>query len=356
MEQRPRTRLALLLVLPLASSQHTISERTLRLPAEATITLTAQPGCFEWSSERSDIAEIAGEPVCDGSSSTVTIRTKAPLPGGASCAFVTARAVDAANAEAAAADLFCEINVATVASVRIETTVRSMVAHELQWLQLTASDADGNAFSPLGLSALDVAWRFSPPGLVNPLAPSETMQQLDASLAELEAVGARAADGTAKWLRYHRLAVLAGGTPAAAVKVTAEVLPAAAAEPRAASRRPVADTSILSVEPSSLELAPKGRAVLSPLMTLLYKLRTCGDGGRCSAPPPGKVGPAWRVEPPPVAGVLGGLVTARAAGAYVATLIPTTTLISADVPSYRERASPVSKITLRDWLIAFGID
>ncbi len=288
-----------------AGRPYMISERSLRLPADATITLTASPGCFEWSSERFDIASIVeGSVRCDGESSSVEIRTHAPSGGGSPCAFITAHPIlpdDAAPAksEAPPADLFCEINVAEVAKIGIRMTTHHMVSHELQWFALSAVDREGNTFSPPGLHGLDVSWSISPSDAITPVPPSETSQRLNPSLRAVEAGGGD------RWRTYYKLAVLAAAHPTERVRVDAQV----------SGRGGPTTTEILTVEPSSLELAPKALAIVAPLMSLHYALRTCGTGGRCSAPPPGRVGPTWRIEPGRVARVAAGSVTALAAGA-----------------------------------------
>ena len=276
-----------------SSSQLTISHRTIRLQPGAEFSLaanggTSDPCAIEWASERPDITEVLSTS-CDGGSSFATVRTHElpPASEGRVITFVTARARDDKGDDT----VYCEVNVAPIARLHIQTTVRDMLAHELQWLELAAEDGAGNAFSPAGLEALDVEWRFDPPGLVELLPPSETRQQLDAPLQH--------AEESKVWQRFYRVAIRAGGQPAEAF--------AAMARTATATAKPEA----LSIELPIVTLTPPGRAVLAPSFELQYALRSCASrGGRCSAPPASELR-TWSVAPDAVATVTSdGLLTA----------------------------------------------
>ena len=300
-----------LLVLVAAScngvaSLNTISERTLRLQPEVEFELVARGDdqafgdCFRWETARPDIAEIVSEE-CDNGESTVRVRTHAPATefGGSArvFTFVTATPLDGRSDA-----VFCEVNVALIASLTVHTQVKAMLAHELQWLTLGAHDIKGNAFSLQGLAALEVDWSFDPDGLLDKLRPSDTQQTLDPALA--------AAERSGQWARYHQIAVRAGGKPMSAINVAA-VLRNEQTVGEAQQR--VVGRARLSIEPSELELLPSSRAVLAPSMRMQYALWRCGKNGRCSKPPPSPT--SWSVLPPQIGGITSnGLLTAAIPG------------------------------------------
>ena len=303
----------------------TISERTVRLQPHVSFELVVRgrSGCFEWASERPDVAVVVGQrcegdapnaanrTCCDGAS-VATVRTL-ELPaddddGGDGfdaegnavqphrvLTFVTARPLDG-EPDA----VYCEVNVAPIARLEILTTVRNMNAHELQWLGLSAFDEIGNAFSPTALEWLNVSWSFDPQGPIRPIAPAETRQQLDETLARMGATG--------NWPRYHRLAVLAGNKTGAAIRATAQI-----GGGRAGGRGGgvVVAVEMLSVLPSTLSLFPPGRAVLAPATTLQYVLLSCGVD-HCARM--ATFGAKWSVAPEAVASVQAGTVLAIEGG------------------------------------------
>ena len=266
----------------------TISERTVRVHPSVEFTLTARGGqtnCFDWTSERPDIAEVVSESCGDGESRAL-VRTHAPAVAQAESSrlitFVTARPTGGEFDS-----VFCEINVGQIERLQVLTTVKKMLAHELQWLRLVAQDAEGNAFSPASLEALDITWRFEPDQYLTPMRPSETRQQLDDAITAAEAAG--------RWERYHRLAVRAGSEPRDPIKVTAVLR-----DRDASGGGVVIGHTTLSIEPSYESLHPSERAVVAPTMSLQYALRTCSRGGtRCAAPPRARCRPRGASRRPP---------------------------------------------------------
>ena len=156
----------------------------------------------------------------------------------------------------------CEINVALIASLSIQTTVRKMLAHELQWLSLAAHDLNGNAFSAQGLEALEVDWSFTPKDFLHILQPNETRQALEPALAAVDASG--------RWARYQRIAVRAGSEAWDAIDATAVLRDE---QTVGEGRKKVAGRARLSIERSVMSLTPSARAVLAPSMSLKYALR-----------------------------------------------------------------------------------
>lgn len=299
----------------------TISERIVRVQHDVEFELVARgrAGCFEWVSERSDIAEVLTDSVhCSGTASSVRIRTHSPMTtatGGRIITFVTARAL------VGEADIvFCEVNVAHIVKLRVEAMVHRMYAHELQWLTLAAYDEMGNAFSQPALDALDVSWTFDPPGLVRQIPPAQTRQKLDSSLAAVGESG--------RWQHYYRIAVMAD-----AALADKRGLVARATVGGRTGRQQVEAHEVLTVEPSELTLIPEGRAVLAPTMTLQYSLRTCGKE-KCLSPYPSKFEPSWFVEPEQIAQVKQGLLDARITGEAVLHVSQPSKFFNASAPVF----------------------
>ena len=292
-----------------------ISDRTLRVQPDIKFELTVRggTGCIEWVSERPDVAKIVGQKCegdgeltgnktcCAGAASVASVHTIAPPPGKTQrwFTFIHANALDGKHDT-----IFCEVNVAPLDQLRVVTTVRQELhAHELQWLQLSAYDALptiylhggsslGNVFSSPALEALDVQWHFHPEGLLQPVPPNETRQQLDGALA---AAGDR-------WQRYHRLAVVAGSNTEAyplEVRVSASV-----ALTGGAGRRVVSPEETLTIQPSVLRLVPPGRVALPPMMQVQFKLLTCDNHtGECQKEPHHNRAPDWSALPTEIANV-----------------------------------------------------
>ncbi|KAL3927052.1 MAG: hypothetical protein SGPRY_003000 [Prymnesium sp.] len=279
-----------------------ISERNVLLPPESEVELSVQGGgpCLEWSSDREDLASIVSS-YCKEGISFATLRT-GRAPQGLKRAFITAQAARGGGAgeggeeggEEATEPLICEVNVAEVQSLQILTVTRRMVAQELQWLQVSALDGDGNAFSLLGVRTMRFEWSFSPVGALVLRPPHSTRQQLDPELLTLS-------DSEAK--RYFKIPVRALPLPTG-VEVRAQLVHPS---------RHVVRREMVQILNASLLIEPASLVVMAPGMGTQYRLRYCPELAECHQPSQSST--LWSIHPSSVASINGsGYADALAVG------------------------------------------
>lgn len=175
-----------------------ISARNLLLTPGTPFQLSATPGCFKWiAADSALLAVLAVEQTAgcpEGAGRSVRIETR-PLPSGKDAAstmvlavLLTAEGSEAAGANGGAdssadGELGCEVNIGLVAHLAISTTTRTMVAQddEMQWLEASATDAVGNAFSPAALRSLAFRWGWDGPADLEMIELEYTRQILEAS-------------------------------------------------------------------------------------------------------------------------------------------------------------------------------
>ncbi|KAL1529520.1 hypothetical protein AB1Y20_000466 [Prymnesium parvum] len=274
----PRLLLACLLAAsPLARASEAapqISEINVLLPPQCEIELsvTGGSGCYEWTSDREDLARVVHTD-CDGGTSSAVVRTGEAATG-LKRAFIRAvRPSDKLPDESVdpsaddPTELVCEVNVAEVSSLEIFTVTRRMFAQERQWLQVAALDADGNFFSLPGMRTMRFDWSFSPAGALE-LSRKPPHQQLEPELLRLS---------EAEMKRYYKIPVRAAPLPTVAYVRARLVHP----EREVVREEPIQiiNTS-LTIEPHSL--------VMAPGMGHQYGLRFCPESAECSGsePPP----------------------------------------------------------------------
>ena len=289
-----------------------ISHVSLLLPPTVTVELSAQPGCFKWVSERPEVATVTDES-CEGGVSTVKLHTHAA--GDGAPALVTALPVTSTGAEdeSRAPTDPCLVSVAQLHALHVSTKTKHMIANELQWLDLSATDEDGNDFSKLGVRALKFAWSFAPEGFVTLIPPSETMQVLKPELASLSDAEAR---------EFYRVPVKAVAAASADEEIVVRASLVSSGQPRRGT--PAAATATLHVSPPLL-LSPAERVAIAPGAALQYALWKRREGRESTPPfavPPEQATARqrykWSAAPADVVAVAeGGLALGVAPGAAV---------------------------------------
>jgi hypothetical protein len=120
---------------------------------QVSFTLRAYGGCFEWSSQRPDLVSVnQGVSKQQGCSTSAVITPSAK-------SFQGGRAWVIARDKETGAELRCEVHVAAIANITIDSSARSIGVDTVETLTIRAVDDHGNVFS--SLEGLWFTWQSS---------------------------------------------------------------------------------------------------------------------------------------------------------------------------------------------------
>lgn len=105
-------------------------------------TLRAFGGCFEWTSQRPDLIEVTSLPGPNECSTEAVVSQRAALP-------IQDKAWVFARDRETQTELRCEVHVAPLSSIVIDTPTRSIGVEAVETLSLRGFDKLGNVFSSL---------------------------------------------------------------------------------------------------------------------------------------------------------------------------------------------------------------
>lgn len=122
-----------------------------------TFSLHAYGGCYIWSSQRPDLVEVTGVPKGNKACAedAVVVPTSATPYGGRVWVFARDQESDV--------ELRCEVHVAPIARISIDTPARSIGVDTVETVTIRATDGHGNVFS--SLEGLWFLWESSDLGM-----------------------------------------------------------------------------------------------------------------------------------------------------------------------------------------------
>eukprot|EP00928_Gymnodinium_smaydae_P024333 TRINITY_DN19717_c0_g2_i1.p1 TRINITY_DN19717_c0_g2~~TRINITY_DN19717_c0_g2_i1.p1 ORF type:complete len:2341 (+),score=306.18 TRINITY_DN19717_c0_g2_i1:64-7086(+) len=182
-----------------------------RSPDGATARLRAEAhgGCFSWTSKRPDVVRVdfaETQECASNAAGNDGVSQKrgscAPFGGDASCQTVAILEsvsdtvgtsekvlVTARDASKSGTEVFCEVHVAPIARLEVETRARHVGVGDVETLTAKAFDAQGNVFS--SLEGLEFEWRVSDQGVLRGLPLADSALQLSPARRQLVQRGAQ---------------------------------------------------------------------------------------------------------------------------------------------------------------------